>query len=716
MFPVAATANSIDAYRAMTLRDKKVHLCNCNGTMSLDAAALARVLEIAGPLPVHTQLCQKELAAFAESSERDTVIACTQEATRFRDVASEAGKTQEISFVNIRETAGWSAEAASATPKIAALLAAAALPEPEPLPRVAFKSEGRLLIVGQADAALYWADKLKDQLAVTVLVTGPAVGNELPAARDYPICSGSLEHLSGWLGAFEARWSQENPIDLEVCTRCNACIKVCPEQAIDFSYQIDLDRCRDHRKCVIACGAIGAIDFERGDAARERSESFDLVLDLRREPAFAMHQPPQGYWHPRADGSAQAAAVVEIAAAVGDFEKPKFFNYKASICAHSRSAQPGCNLCIDVCSTAAIRADGDHVFVEPHLCMGCGACATVCPSGAMTYAYPSVPDLGTQVRTLLATYRAAGGRDPCLLFHDAAGRDLILRAGRRGKGLPARVIPVELHHMAAAGIDVWLGALAYGASNVLVLATGTEAPQYREAIARQMDFADAIAQALGYQGRHAHLIHATDNAALEAALWKLQPALAVRSPAAFHWTTDKRATITLAVEYLLAHAPTPQSTIALGAGAPFGTIVVDRDRCTMCLACVGSCPEGAILDHPQAERPELRFIESKCVQCGICAATCPEDAITLEPRLQLTAEAREPRVLNEAAIFQCIRCGKPLGTEKMIANMLARLAGHSMFAAPGALDRLKMCADCRVLDMMEKELPTGRSAARAEEP
>src|SRR5207244_1105816 len=82
----------------------------------------------------------------------------------------------------------------------------------------------------------------------------------------------------GWLGAFEAAWSQENPIDLDVCTRCNACIKVCPEEAIDWSYQIDLDRCRDHRKCVVACGAIGAIDFDRSDLAR--SEAFDLVLDL----------------------------------------------------------------------------------------------------------------------------------------------------------------------------------------------------------------------------------------------------------------------------------------------------------------------------------------------------------------------------------------------------------------------------------------------------
>ena len=118
------------------------------------------------------------------------------------------------------------------------------------------------------------------------------------------------------------------------------------------------------------------------------------MLDLGREPHLRMHQPPQGYFAPGPDPVAQAKAVTELAVMVGEFEKPKYFVYKASICAHSRSHQPGCNQCIDVCSTEAISADGDGVKVEPHLCMGCGACATVCPSGAMRYAYPSAPDLG----------------------------------------------------------------------------------------------------------------------------------------------------------------------------------------------------------------------------------------------------------------------------------------------------------------------------------
>ena len=94
-----------------------------------------------------------------------------------------------------------------------------------------------------------------------------------PLERKYPVWSGKVTGLSGWLGAFEVEWAQENPIDLEVCTRCNACVRACPESAIDFNYQIDLAKCKAHRDCVKACGAIGAIDFSRTRRAAQGDAS-----------------------------------------------------------------------------------------------------------------------------------------------------------------------------------------------------------------------------------------------------------------------------------------------------------------------------------------------------------------------------------------------------------------------------------------------------------
>ena len=545
----------------------------------------------------------------------------------------------------IRETAGWSAEAAAAAPKIAALLAVADLPEPAPVPVVAYQSHGKLLIIGQAEAALQWADSLAGQLQVNVLIASGGGSADLPLVRSYPVYSGGNVKIAGYLGAFDVTWEQANPIDLA------------------------------------------------------RDERFDLVLDLSAEPLIKLHEPPQGYFAPGRDPLMQAEAARRLATMTGEFEKPKFFVYRANICAHSRNEMTGCTQCIDVCSTAAISADGDHVKVESHLCMGCGACASVCPSGAMTYAYPRVADFGARLKTLLATYSKAGGSEACVLFHSATdGRDLVARLGRRGKGLPARVIPLEAFHIASLGIDTLLGAIAYGAAQVAVVSTGAEAPEYLLSLKREMGYAQQILSALGYGDGHLRLIEAPDSAALEVAVWALPAAQAMPPAAPFNLSNEKRTTLEFIFDHLLRHAPQPREEIALTAGAPYGEVVVDKQKCTLCMACVGACPESALLDSK--ERPQLRFIERNCVQCGLCEKTCPEDAIRLNPRLFLAKQARAEVVLNEAEIFACIKCGKPFATRQMIDNMLGRLGKHSMFAEPGALERLKMCADCRVIDLM----------------
>jgi ferredoxin len=249
------------------------------------------------------------------------------------------------------------------------------------------------------------------------------------------------------------------------------------------------------------------------------------------------------------------------------------------------------------------------------------------------------------------------------------------------------------------GLELWLSAIAYGASQVWVLLTDEEPPQYREALQAQMDVAQAILGGLGYSGQHLRLLHARDArdlAELDRSL-RAEPAQTVARAATFAVQADKRATLELALDHLLAHAGVKPELIALPAnGSPLGGLAIDKDTCTLCLACVGACPAAALQDNPQA--PQLRFIEKNCVQCGLCVKTCPEKSLALVPQLRLGSARAQAVVLNEAQPYACVRCGKPFGTQKGIEAMLGRLVGHSMFQG-AALERMKMCGDCRVIDI-----------------
>jgi ferredoxin len=526
----------------------------------------------------------------------------------------------------------------------AALAALDTMPGTEAESVVPYRSAGSTLVIGAAADALPWADRLAAALPVTVLL----LDGEAGGARIYPVHAARAVVLTGWLGAFQASWQAA------------------------------------------------------GSAPRQ--EKFDLVLDLGASPQIAAHQPPHGYYAPGPDAAARAAAVEALAGMVGDFEKPKYFAYKERLCAHGRNGRTGCTACIDVCSAKAIAPAGDLVKVNPYLCAGCGACSTVCPSGAMTYAYPRPAETGARIKTLLRAWFEAGGGAPVLLFYGEAGAPLV--DALDAQALPAHVLPVRLHHMASVGIDVWLAALAWGAAGIALLATDAEAPQYGEAVGQQMATAQAIVSGLGYAGTHLRLVHAATPQALAAGAHAVPRGEGPRQRAGFNVAPDKRNTLDYAIEHLARHVPADvpaPEVIALPAGAPFGTLDVDKDKCSLCMACVGSCPASALQDGQNA--PLLRFIEKNCVQCGLCEDTCPEDAITLVPRLSQLPSRKEAVVLNETRPFHCIRCDKPFGTLRLVETMVARLASHPAFA--GNLDRMRMCGDCRVIDMM---LPEGETS------
>jgi ferredoxin len=214
-----------------------------------------------------------------------------------------------------------------------------------------------------------------------------------------------------------------------------------------------------------------------------------------------------------------------------------------------------------------------------------------------------------------------------------------------------------------------------------------------------LDQLAALLDGLGYGADRVTTFASDDPDALERLLWDL-PVVAPLPARDLVAIGGRRSLLRLVLDRLHEHAPAPVPEVPLPKGAPLGRILVDVEGCTLCHACVGACPTGALAADP--DRPMLRFKEEACVQCGLCANTCPEKVIRLEPRACFDPGVREFVTLKEEEPARCVRCGKPFGTKSSIEKIVQRLAGsHWMFKDARAIERLRMCEDCRVIAEFE---------------
>ena len=213
-------------------------------------------------------------------------VACTQEAPLFREVAENSPQAQ-LTFVNIRETGGWSKDAAAAGPKAAALIAAAGEDMP-PISLVTLESSGVALIYGRDEVAIEAAQRLADRLDITVLLSRP--GDVAPRrTNEFPVLKGTIRNARGHLGQFEL--------------------------AID---DYALPQPSSRAKLVFGSSRDGA------------TSTCDLILDLSGgTPLFPAHELRPGYL--RADPRDRAAverAIADAGGLVGTFDKPRFINFE----------------------------------------------------------------------------------------------------------------------------------------------------------------------------------------------------------------------------------------------------------------------------------------------------------------------------------------------------------------------------------------------------
>lgn len=644
----------------MKINDKNVLVCDCEGTIKFDKKALSKVFK-GMDLEINTHLCRSQIENFSKSvSEgKPMVVACTQEAPFFIETAAEIEPSTNVSYTNIRERAGWSDDAKGSLPKIKALLTESTLDAPLAT-SVSMTSEGSVLVYGDDEIALEIAKQLSSRLNVTCIIKDTKDVMP-PRLMDLPVFVGTISSLSGHLGAFEAIVDKYAPV--QVSSRTN---------------------------------------FEMGQQKTDGVKlNADLVVDVSTDEALVTApEKRDGYFHPDIGNPMLVQkALFEITDLVGEFEKPRYIKYDPEICVHARSTQVGCSRCLDVCPTGAITSGNDEVVINPYICAGCGSCASVCPTGAAKYELPAGNFIYERLKLLLDTYSESGGENAILLVHDTRhGEDMISVMARMGRGLPANVLPFAVNEVTQIGFDFMSVALGYGAEKIYIL-TGPGNVGETDGLLGQIDLIEAISSGLSYGENRVSIIDLIDPDALAEVLYDKFD-LPPMAKGDFIAMGGKREIVNLAVNHLHEHAPSPVDLVALPTGAPFGTIEVNTDGCTLCLSCVSACPTGALKDNPDA--PQFTFTETNCVQCGLCKTICPESVITLKPRYNFTDEGRSAKIVKEEDPFECVKCGKPFGVKSSISKMVEQLTGHSMFSDENALDRIKMCPDCRVVDIFDE--------------
>src|SRR5476651_751392 len=487
----------------MAERPHNILICSCEDSMPLDAGAVKRACRDSVVIEGR-QLCRAELERFrkAAGGAEPLLVACTQEAPLFTEVA---GENADITFVNIRETAGWSNDAKAAGPKMAALIAAAAEPAPD-TSYVTLTSDGVTLLYGKDEQVIEAAQLLKEHLDITVLIKQPTGITPL-RVTEFPVVKGTIRQAKGHLGAFEVivdNYAAPNP------------------------------------------SSRGTLEF--GPARNDAKSRCDILIDLSGgAPLFPAADLRDGYLcADPGDPAAVLRAVLKARDLTGSFDKPRYINFTEDLCAHSRSKIVGCRRCLDLCPTDAIVPNGDHVAINAQICAGCGQCAAACPTGAAAYALPPSDALLRKLRALLGAYREAGGKQAIVMLHDGEhGSDLIDALARHGDGLPGNVLPVQVNEVTQVGLEAVAAAMAYGASAVRFL--NRAKPRHDIAgLAKTIALAEPILSALGFAGSRAATIETDDPDALGETLRAIETMDGTAKPATFAAVGLKREVVRLA--------------------------------------------------------------------------------------------------------------------------------------------------------------------------
>lgn len=389
-------------------------------------------------------------------------------------------------------------------------------------------------------------------------------------------------------------------------------------------------------------------------------------------------------------------------------------------CVLVRHRNGECLRCAAVCTTGAISLGEEGIVVSPEKCIGCGTCASACPTGCLTAANPTDEELFGAVEAALAenegrvaiacerAFAMASGnrmkRDSC----DATAPSFVPGkiAGATSDGRPL----VGVVCLGRVDESLLVEATARGARSIQLISGPCESCPHRCGGALSDEIivsAETLLAALGTPSPidRIRLQHASDTREI----LRLRPTASAQDDT----NAVNAATVADASGDCLSESGCPvapptgesqqdsrepqfahvqadgtlphfvperrlrlfNSLKALGTPAAptvttrlWGQVTIDTELCRSCRMCTVFCPTGALTRFDAANDAfGVEHRSALCMQCRLCETICPEQAITVAEEV-----SADEFLSGKKFRFTMQPIGWNPGAEDSIASRMAR--------------------------------------------
>ena len=319
------------------------------------------------------------------------------------------------------------------------------------------------------------------------------------------------------------------------------------------------------------------------------------------------------------------------------------------------------------CTTAGTPTTPQQVQIDPALCVGCGICVSVCPAQAIALPGCSLTRYRRQLQTAL---RPSG--DPGELSRSPQTKwgvwfSCRFRASGRAPQDAQGWSCVEVPCLGMVTPGWVLQALASGAGAVALGPCAPDCPLGQSPVVEaRVEYCQELLRQLGEPSLASRVMTLPYGYPAPP-----DPVAPVRRQSATLTLTEPAATIE-AVSRLARTTPSGGAVLAHPA-SPLGVVQLATDACTLCQACVASCPTGALTVEADSRAIGLYWDPGRCTGCSRCEAICPEQ-LRVARVTDLSAVARGKVLLKDDGWVQCQRCGRPFAPSSMILHLRAALA------------------------------------------